>query len=478
MVMPNFSPRLGGRMSLAEKKRRLLRFHWVEMEILEILSSWSETMIYIPLRAGVGRQMWEQALNCDRIGWALRNLRHLGRVVVSRAPTDEFARFCEQLHATSDPLLRLVGMHRVLMPALAAAQREYLDASDQLGDGNSYEALIFCIQNHETQRQWAEQMLASILTTPAARQRAVEFEREQQLALIAAGGVDADGPPAYFLPYHGWPEHDELRGAHSDLPTSHGQWQSSGYTYRKDFDRGVTRLLWDERFRYADSPEEVERTEAPGSVGMLIHWLHDLFHGECQTVDRMGWLIVDFPDLPWAMRKDMAQQAWEEARHIQLDAQLIEGLGGKLGSLPFPPYFGHLRRDHHHPVAHLVMGNIIGEGGAAAETNDALRFTREWANDWLRRGLEHLSGDEVVHINFGKTWSRQLSQADPQRYWVEGKSFAYAGQSALETAKRDAGFIPNGVAGVQRIDREFAALLEMGEAASDLVSEDPGGDYA
>ena len=24
----------------------------------------------------------------------------------------------------------------------------------------------------------------------------------------------------------------------------------------------------------------------------------------------MGWLIVDFPDLPWAMRKDMAQQAW------------------------------------------------------------------------------------------------------------------------------------------------------------------------
>ena len=65
MVMPNFSPRLGGRMSLAEKKRRLLRFHWIEMEILEILSSWSETMVYIPLRAGVGRQMWEQALKCD-----------------------------------------------------------------------------------------------------------------------------------------------------------------------------------------------------------------------------------------------------------------------------------------------------------------------------------------------------------------------------------------------------------------------------
>lgn len=462
MVMPNFSPRMGGRMSLAEKKRRLLRFHWIEMEILEILSSWSETMISIPLRAGVGRQMWEQALNCDRIGWALRNVRHLGRVVSSRAPTDEFARYCEQLHATRDPLLRLVGMYRVLIPELAAAERAYLDATDQLADGNSADALLLCLQHHESQRLWAEQMLASLLTTPAARQRAAEFEHAQRLALIAAGGIDMDGASAYFLPYDGWPESSEAAGARSDLPTSHGQWQSSGYTYKKTFERGVTRLQWDERFHYADSPDELEKKEAPGSVDSLVRWLHDLFHGECQTVDRMGWLLVDFPDLPWAMRKDIAQQAWEEARHIQLDAQLIEGLGGKLGSHPFPPYFGHLRRDFHHPVAHLVMGNIIGEGSAAAETNEALRFTRSWANQWLRQGLEHLSGDEVVHINFGKTWARQLVRSDAKRYWEDGKSSALSGQKYMETSKRAAGFVPNGVAGPLRIEREFAALLESG----------------
>ena len=466
MVMPNFSPRLGGHMNLAEKKRRLLRFHWIEMEILEIISSWSETMISIPLRAGVGRQMWEQALNCDRLGWALRNLRHLGRVVVSRAPTDEFARYCEQLHATEDPLLRLVGMHRVLIPALAAAEREYLDATDQLGDGNSVEALTCCVQHHESQRLWAERMLATLLTSAESARRAAEFEYAQRLALLAAGGVDTDGPRAYFLPYRGWPEDDEVVGARADLPTSHGQWQSGGYTYTKEFARGVTRLQWDERFRYADTPDDVERTEAAGSVASLVHWLHDLFHGECQTVDRMGWLIVDFPDLPWAMRKDMAQQAWEEARHIQLDAQLIEGLGSQLGAYPFPPYFGHLRRDHHHPVAHLVIGNIVGEGGAAAETNEALRFTRDWANQWLRHGLEHLSGDEVVHINFGKTWAGQLSQADPRRYWEEGKSFALTMQQVMEAAQSAAGFPATGLAGTQpqRIEREFAALLESGDA--------------
>lgn len=460
MEMPNFSPRLGGHMSLAEKKRLLLRFHWIEMEIMEILASWSETMVFIPLRAGVGRQMWEQAVHCDRLGWALRNLRHLGRVVKSSAPTDEFARYCEQLHAIRDPMLRLVGMHRVLIPALAESQRTYLDATDPLGDGNSFEALIACVQDHEAQRLWAEQMLGTLYTSAAAMRRAAEFEHEQRLALLAAGGIDADGPRAWFLPYQGWPEHDEVTGARAERPTSHGQWQSTGYTYRKSFETGVTRLRWDERFHYAETPEDLERTEAPGSVESLVHWLHDLFHGECQTVDRMGWLLVDFPDLPWAMRKDMAQQAWEEARHIQLDAQLIEGLGGKLGSHPFPPYFGHLRRDRHHPVAHLVTGNIIGEGSAAAETNEALRFTREWANQWLREGLEHLSGDEVVHINFGKTWARQLVQTDDRRYGQEGLAAALAGQRLLEATKRAAGFVPNGVAGPARIEREFAALRE------------------
>jgi hypothetical protein len=451
---------MGGRMTLGEKKRRLLRFHWIEMEIMEILASWSETMIYVPLRAGVGKQMWEQAQHCDRIGWALRNLRHLGRVVIAPAPANELVRFCEALHATREPLLRLVGMYRVLIPALAEAQRSYLDATDRLADGTAVEALSFAVANHDGQRLWAEQMLASFLTTPAIAREAAEFEHHQRQALLAAGSLDPDGPRAYFLPYHGWPEHDEALGARGDLPAAHGQWRSSGYTYRKSFEPGVTRLLWDERFHYADSPTELERKEAPDSVEGLTHWLHDLFHGECQTVDRMGWLLADFPDLPWAMRKDMAQQAWEEARHIQLDALLIEHLGGKLGSYPFPPYFGHLRRDHHHPVAHLVTGNIIGEGSAAAETNKALRSTRSWANQWLREGLEHLSGDEVVHINFGKTWARHLVRSDHQRFWDDGIASALAGQEALETTKRAAGFVPNGVAGPLRIQREFAALLD------------------
>jgi hypothetical protein len=461
---PSLSPRLGDHMGLAEKRRRLLRLHWVEMEILELLASWSETMVSIPVRAGVGRFIWDQALHCDRLAWALRNLKHLGRVAPSVAPSDELVRYCEQLHQTDDPALRLIGLFQVLVPAVAAAADSYLLATDPLADGNSAEAVERCRHGHQIQMLWSERMLGTLLPTQAERRRAAEFAHAQRLALLAAGGLTEDGAPAYYLPYQGWPEDAELAAMRAEVPTAVGQWQTTGYRYSKGFERNVVRLRWDSRFRYADSPADLADAPERGTVAGLIHWLHGLFHGECQTVDRMGWLLVDFPDLPWAMRKDMAQQAWEEARHIQIGAQLIEGLGGRLGQYPFPPYFQHLRRDHHHPVMHMVMGNIMGEGSAAAATNEALKYSAGWGNDWLQHGLEHLSGDEVLHVNFGKRWGRELSLADPDRFWEAGKRHAHTAIVAIEAARQVFGYASDPTRQCERVDREFEALLRPGAA--------------
>ena len=476
MDVPNFSPRLGDRMGMAEKRRQLLRFHWLEMEILELLASWSETMVSIPVRAGVGGFMWEQAVHCDRLAWALRNLKHLGRVVSSAAPSDELVRFCEQLHATADPALRLVGLFQVLIPTVLSAEDAYLLATDPLADANAVEAVEYCRHGHGVQALWAERMLATLLATPVERRQAADFAHAQRLALLAAGGITVDGASAYFLPYQGWPEDSELAAARAEVPTAVGQWQTTGYRYTKGFTRDVVRLRWDHRFRYAESPAELEQTPERETVEGLVYWLHGLFHGECQTVDRMGWLLVDFPDLPWAMRKDMAQQAWEEARHIQIGAQLIEGLGGRLGQYPFAPYFQHLRRDHHHPVMHMVMGNIMGEGSAAAATNEALKYTAAWGNAWLLHGLEHLSGDEVLHVHFGKRWGKQLATADPSRFWKDGKIHAHAAVTAIEAARQTFGYSIDPNRQCERVDREFEALLQPGSAPAGAEAT-AGGEY-
>ena len=55
---------LGSRYSLAEKARRLSNFRFVELELLELLAGWSQSIVHIRLRVGFGTQMYTQAMHC------------------------------------------------------------------------------------------------------------------------------------------------------------------------------------------------------------------------------------------------------------------------------------------------------------------------------------------------------------------------------------------------------------------------------
>jgi len=55
---------LGSRYSLAEKARRLSNFRFVELELLELLAGWSQSIVHIPLHVGFGTQMYTQAMHC------------------------------------------------------------------------------------------------------------------------------------------------------------------------------------------------------------------------------------------------------------------------------------------------------------------------------------------------------------------------------------------------------------------------------
>ena len=450
--------RIGGHMDLAEKRHRMSRFHYAEMELMEIVASWVETMRFIPLLAGMAMQIYDQARHVDTLAWALRNLKRMGRVVRAEAPSDEFVALCERIWRIQDPALRLVALDRVVRPHLIQAYLAYSESTDGLGDLFSIRVLAQCIADHRAHMEWADRMLLHLLDSPARRGEAADLQQQLERELAACGGVLSEGAEAIYLAYAGWPEAPDTASARYDLPpAAPAQWHTAGYTYRKTF-QPIYRLPWDERLAYADSPADLPESAPTRSREGMLRYLHDLIQGETVTFDRNGWILVDFPELPWPMRLDIAQQAWEEGRHLEIVCQLIEGLGGQIGMYPLAPYFGYARREHHHPVAHLVIGNIINEGGAAAWTNEMLDFTAGWGNAWLRSGLEHLSADEVVHSHFGKKWGRALSAADPERYWHEGRCMADRMLDRMSDLNVQWGGAPIADAYRQRVMHEFQLL--------------------
>src|SRR5687768_5713512 len=58
--------------------------------------------------------------------------------------------------------------------------------------------------------------------------------------------------------------------------------------------------------------------------------MHGIFVGEIQALEgagRTAWDFRDDADTPYLLRLDMARQAWDEARHCEISAKLLEHMG-------------------------------------------------------------------------------------------------------------------------------------------------------
>jgi hypothetical protein len=403
---------LGGRYSLAEKARRLSNFRFVELELLELLAGWSQSIVHIPLRVGFGTQMYTQAVHCRDLAWALDNLKRAHFQTV--APSDEFVRFCERIWRLQAPLHRLVAVYRVLKPHLVHAYQAHIDATDIIADAHSVRVLQAALNDHRNDMRWGEAMIARLASAPTEQSQAAELHAELERELVSAGDVVAEGAPAHWLSTQR--DDDEIQAARASI-AGVGELRSQGYTYRKrptPFATGRQPLPNDLCYRQ-DIPGYEPPESREGTPEWLLFWVHHLWYGENFTVDRVGRLIVDFPDAPFALRFDMAQQAWEEARHIEIDAQIVEILGGRIGMYPLRglPYDAMMSEPD--PCVRLVRDNIVGEGNAAARSQLWLKLCASWLPTPVRRGIEHLAGDERVHIGFGNDWTDRLTHGDSAR---------------------------------------------------------------
>jgi len=403
---------LGSRYSLAEKARRLSNFRFVELELLELLAGWSQSIVHIPLRVGFGTQMYTQAMHCRDLAWALDNLKRAHFQTV--APSDEFVRLCERIWHLHAPLERLIAVYRVLKPHLVYVYETHIEATDPIADAHSIRVLRAAVADHRADIAWGEAAIAQLAGTIQQQRDTSDVQAELEHALKAAGGVVAEGAPAHWLPVRTGDQ--ELEAARASLPGI-GELRSEGYTYRKrpaPFAAGRQPLPDDLCYRQ-DIPGYEPPEFREGSPEWLLYWVHHLWYGENFTVDRVGRLIIDFPEAPFALRFDMAQQAWEEARHIEIDAQIIAILGGRVGMYPLRGLPYDVMMSEPDPCVRLVRDNIVGEGNAAARSQLWLKLCASWLPTPVLQGIEHLAGDERVHIGFGNDWTDRLTQGDSAR---------------------------------------------------------------
>ena len=208
--------------------------------------------------------------------------------------------------------------------------------------------------------------------------------------------------------------------------------------------------------------------------------MHGIFVGEIQALEGAGRTCFDFETdtgdemaVPFALKMDMARQAWDEARHVEISVMLSDWMGTEIGQFAENTVLFEAACSTD-PVLRLAGVNRALEGLAIDVFTTMKEFGDLAGDPYLEFCEDWMLADEVTHVKMGSDWLRKVTEDDPERrkkalefQSVVDKLFSYGGtrsdseESPIGLARRFrelAGFTDNEVEEIAEVS--LAALNE------------------
>jgi uncharacterized ferritin-like protein (DUF455 family) len=221
--------------------------------------------------------------------------------------------------------------------------------------------------------------------------------------------------------------------------------------------------------------------------------MHGIMVGEIQALEGAGRTAHDFAEgdgtddtIPFALKLDMARQAWDEARHVEISVKLSEWMGTELGQFAENTVLFQAACSND-PVLRLAGVNRALEGLAIDVFTQMKEFGDVAGDPYLEFCEDWMLADEVTHVKMGSDWLRKVTEKDPDRrakalefQQVVDKLFSFGGargetdESPIGLARRFrelAGFTDDEVDTIAQMDHD---ALEERKAAVALAQEAAG----
>ncbi len=394
----------GGRFTVKENSQRLANYRYLEIQLMEMIGGWSHTTPQLAFKATFGYHVYDHAQAADLLGERLEQLRS-GRNSQEPA-TDDFARLCEYVWNLDATIDRLVAVYRVLEPHLVSSYVYHADATDHMIDTPTVRLLRQLAAMGQSHVAWGQAVLESLTRSPEERKAALEVQADIEERLVACGGITGHGIESHWLAFHSAKAEDK-----APPRVKRGR---SGYRYVKR-SAPLDHPVVEEPFWFSADRADfaVYQADDDWSLEGFLHKFHQLLYGEVETTDRMGKMLAEFPDLPWEMRLELAHQMWDEARHIEIVAKVVEDdLGGDLGYGPWSLVWWWMQNEED-PLKRITVTNSWAEA-------NLMHTLREWRTEAEKRGFtriaelaDYLQADERTHVRLATDWLRTLTDDDP-----------------------------------------------------------------
>lgn len=205
----------------------------------------------------------------------------------------------------------------------------------------------------------------------------------------------------------------------------------------------------DARFRVVDRWRDMVN-HPKGSPEYRREFFHRQMNEEMNVMEQAAQSLVDFPDEPWEIRKAVAGQCADEARHTLAYLRLMKEKGIEVGEYPVLNFqFRVLQR-----IDSLVGRLAVENRSFEADGLDAATYGIEEA---LIEGepafsalLDGQAADEITHVGLGVAWIDREVERDPRTLMKIARAMDHL-RRAMDEVMGEAGDVVYEVAVEERL---------------------------
>ncbi len=374
---PRDRRQLGGKYSVAENARRLLRFFYFERRLMQALGAWTLSIPEFEVKLETGRHIFYHAdaarLLRERLNEQEMRLRDIDDF---RDP--EIDRFIEEMLSANSSCELLVGMHQVIGRALATAYKHHIDDTDPVTDVPTIRCLRRILSDYEPMIEWAEEAIAAYIEGGAVESELAAWRWHLQHLLAAIGGVTGT---------------DARAEAPKPLRTD-----------SKPFARGTVPLR-DVRFDTFkntgdyDTADEQERFPKDSYESLRLRFIRTQ-RDEVDAIEAFGTFIWDIRFKDFQSEYNLARITWDEARHTEIGHRALLACG-------YDPFelrnrlTGSTCRGPMEPAFAMAEINLFGEVGVLKTINNLIDAAAERNDALLHHISDFIRADERTHVRKG-----------------------------------------------------------------------------
>ena len=145
-----------------------------------------------------------------------------------------------------------------------------------------------------------------------------------------------------------------------------------------------------------------------------LEYLHRQMNEEACVMENAARSLAEFPDADWSVRKGLARQCADEARHTMNYRRLLERRGGRLGQFPVMNFQYRILGRIDNLIGRLAVQNRSFEADGLDAATHALEEARAAGDQELAAMYDAQQADEVVHIRFANEYIRQQLAKTPR----------------------------------------------------------------